>query len=194
MTELPAEQEQLVEKIGSGTHGTHGREGARARLDALLAGELTASLGQRGSELVQTRKQMAASLVAASKHQRALVVWTAVLSVATIAYAAAALLPLFWHTDHTWVLWGPRIDNVSGSREGGLVSIDALPSKNACLNLRDISGERWVEAEAGTPVGEICLKVGVSEQSFYRWKKRFGALGVSELRELRADGLRVTRG
>jgi putative transposase len=28
-------------------------------------------------------------------------------------------------------------------------------------------------------------RLGVSEQSFYRWKKRFGALGVSELRELR---------
>ncbi len=41
------------------------------------------------------------------------------------------------------------------------------------------------QAEAGTPIGEICRKLGVSEQSFYRWKKRFGALGVSELRELR---------
>ena len=41
------------------------------------------------------------------------------------------------------------------------------------------------QAEAGTPVGEICRKLGVSEQSFYRWKKRFGTLGVSELRELR---------
>jgi putative transposase len=41
------------------------------------------------------------------------------------------------------------------------------------------------QAEAGTPVGEICRKLGVSEQSFYRWKKRFGALGVRELRELR---------
>jgi putative transposase len=28
-------------------------------------------------------------------------------------------------------------------------------------------------------------RLGVSEQTFYRWKKRFGALGVSELRELR---------
>jgi len=41
------------------------------------------------------------------------------------------------------------------------------------------------QAEAGTPVGEICRKLGVSEQTFYRWKKRFGALGVSERRELR---------
>jgi len=41
------------------------------------------------------------------------------------------------------------------------------------------------QAEAGTPVGEVCRKLGVSEQTFYRWKKRFGALGLSELRELR---------
>jgi putative transposase len=41
------------------------------------------------------------------------------------------------------------------------------------------------QAEAGTPVGEICRKLGVSEQSFHCWKKRFGAPGVSELRELR---------
>jgi putative transposase len=41
------------------------------------------------------------------------------------------------------------------------------------------------QAEAGTPVGEICRKLGVSEQSFYRRKKRFDTLGVSERRELR---------
>ncbi len=41
------------------------------------------------------------------------------------------------------------------------------------------------QAEAGTAVGR---KLGVSEQSFYRWKKQFGTLGVSELRELRQLG------
>ena len=40
-------------------------------------------------------------------------------------------------------------------------------------------------AEAGTPVTEVCRDLGVSEPTFYRWKKRFGDLGVSELRELR---------
>ena len=40
-------------------------------------------------------------------------------------------------------------------------------------------------AEAGTPVVEIRRKLGVSEASFYRWKRRYGGLGVSELRELR---------
>lgn len=32
---------------------------------------------------------------------------------------------------------------------------------------------------------DICRKLGVSEATFYRWKKRFGSLGVSKLRELR---------
>jgi putative transposase len=41
------------------------------------------------------------------------------------------------------------------------------------------------QAEAGTPVTEVCRDLGVSEPTFYRWKKRFGDLGVSELRELR---------
>jgi len=41
------------------------------------------------------------------------------------------------------------------------------------------------QAEAGTPVPEICRELGVSEPTFYRWKKRYSGLGVSELRELR---------
>ena len=41
------------------------------------------------------------------------------------------------------------------------------------------------QAEAGPPVEEICRKLGIVETTFYRWKKRFGNLGVSELRELR---------
>ncbi len=41
------------------------------------------------------------------------------------------------------------------------------------------------EAEAGTPVLEVCRKLGVTEQTFYRWKKRFGGMGIPELRKLR---------
>lgn len=41
------------------------------------------------------------------------------------------------------------------------------------------------QAEAGTPVGEICRKLGITEATFYRWKHKFAGLGVSELRELR---------
>ncbi len=41
------------------------------------------------------------------------------------------------------------------------------------------------EAESGTPVTEVCRKMGVSEQSFYRWKKKYVGLGIGELRTLR---------
>ena len=41
------------------------------------------------------------------------------------------------------------------------------------------------EAESGTTVVEICRKHGISQQSFYLWKKKYAGLGLSELRELR---------
>jgi len=41
------------------------------------------------------------------------------------------------------------------------------------------------QAEAGTPVEEVCRKLGISQGTFFRWKKRFGSLGVPEVRELR---------
>jgi len=41
------------------------------------------------------------------------------------------------------------------------------------------------QAETGTRVLEVCRKMGISEQTFYRWKKKYGGLGVSELRRLR---------
>ena len=41
------------------------------------------------------------------------------------------------------------------------------------------------QADAGTPVAEICRKLQITETTFYRWKKKFGGLGVPELRELR---------
>ena len=41
------------------------------------------------------------------------------------------------------------------------------------------------QAESGTQVSEVCRKMGVSEQTFYRWKKRFFGLGVAEVRRLK---------
>ena len=40
-------------------------------------------------------------------------------------------------------------------------------------------------AETGTPVAEVIRRMGVSEQTFYRWKKVYGGLGVGELRRLK---------
>ena len=41
------------------------------------------------------------------------------------------------------------------------------------------------QAESGTPVGEVCRKMGVSENTFYRWKRKFAGMGVAELRRLK---------
>lgn len=41
------------------------------------------------------------------------------------------------------------------------------------------------QAEGGTPVRDVCRQLGVSEATFYVWKKKYGHLGVSELRRLR---------
>jgi putative transposase len=41
------------------------------------------------------------------------------------------------------------------------------------------------QAEAGTPVGDLCRQFGVSDATFYAWKKKYAHLGVSELRRLR---------
>ena len=41
------------------------------------------------------------------------------------------------------------------------------------------------QAEAGTPVLKVCRKMGVTEQTFYRWKKKFGGLMPSEVRKQR---------
>ena len=40
-------------------------------------------------------------------------------------------------------------------------------------------------ADGGTPVVEVCRQIGMSEATFYTWKKEYGELGVSELRKLR---------
>lgn len=41
------------------------------------------------------------------------------------------------------------------------------------------------QAESGERAAEICRKLGVSEQTFYTWKRKYSGMGLSELRELR---------
>ena len=41
------------------------------------------------------------------------------------------------------------------------------------------------QAETGTPVREVIRKMGIAEQTFYRWKKLYGGLGPSEVRRLK---------
>jgi len=41
------------------------------------------------------------------------------------------------------------------------------------------------QAEAGTKVTEVCRKMGISEATFYNWRKKYGGIGTSELRRLK---------
>ena len=41
------------------------------------------------------------------------------------------------------------------------------------------------QAELGVEVKDLCRKFGFTETTFYRWKKQYAGMGISELRELR---------
>ena len=41
------------------------------------------------------------------------------------------------------------------------------------------------QAETGTKVAEVCRKMGISDATFYNWKKKYGGLGMNELRRLK---------
>jgi putative transposase len=41
------------------------------------------------------------------------------------------------------------------------------------------------QVDAGTAVGDICRKLGISEPTFYRWKRKYAGMGVSEIRRLK---------
>jgi len=41
------------------------------------------------------------------------------------------------------------------------------------------------QAEAGTPAGDVCRQSGIAEATFFVWKRKFGQLGVTELRKMR---------
>jgi putative transposase len=52
------------------------------------------------------------------------------------------------------------------------------------------------ESEAGSPTGELCRRHGISEQTFYRWRSKYGGLEVNEarrLRELEAENTKLKR-
>ncbi|MBC7806619.1 MAG: transposase [Akkermansiaceae bacterium] len=41
------------------------------------------------------------------------------------------------------------------------------------------------QVEGGATVADVCRKVGVTEQTFYRWKKKYAGVGIAELRRLK---------
>jgi putative transposase len=62
-------------------------------------------------------------------------------------------------------------------REGDQMRKAAFTEEQVAYALR--------QAESGTPVSEVCRKLGISEQTFYRWKRKCAGMGVAELRRLR---------
>jgi putative transposase len=52
------------------------------------------------------------------------------------------------------------------------------------------------EADAGMAVKEVCRKHGISSPTYYKWKAKYGGLGVSELKrmkELEAENAKLKR-
>jgi putative transposase len=52
------------------------------------------------------------------------------------------------------------------------------------------------QAESGSPIGDVCRQAGVSEQTFYRWKKVYGGMlpgEARELKQLREENSRLKR-
>jgi len=42
------------------------------------------------------------------------------------------------------------------------------------------------QAEEGVPVGEVCRKVGISQATFYGWRKKYSGMTPPEMRRLKA--------
>jgi putative transposase len=49
------------------------------------------------------------------------------------------------------------------------------------------------QVEAGGKVAEICGKVGISQATYYLWKRQYSGVGISELRQLREENGRLKR-
>ena len=62
-------------------------------------------------------------------------------------------------------------------REGNQMRKTACTGEQVACALR--------QAESGIPVTEVCRKVGISEQTLYRWKRKYAGMGVAEPRRLR---------
>jgi putative transposase len=72
------------------------------------------------------------------------------------------------------------------------VSLSAKPTLEKALGFcyeEEVSVEQIVsvlkQAEVGVPIAELIRKVGISEQTFYRWKSKYVGLEVDQVRQLK---------
>jgi putative transposase len=70
-----------------------------------------------------------------------------------------------------------ELDMVLWRHEGGAMPRKGHSEEQVVYALRQVEG--------GKKVSEVCREMGVSPQAFYRWKRRYGGLGLNEVRELR---------
>jgi len=52
------------------------------------------------------------------------------------------------------------------------------------------------QAEAGTPVPELCRELGMSSASFYKWRSKYGGMDasmMSRMKELEAENARLKK-
>lgn len=52
------------------------------------------------------------------------------------------------------------------------------------------------QQEGGTPTAEVCRQHGISQNTFYKWKSKFGGMNVSDaqrLRQLEAENAKLKR-
>src|SRR3954452_12615265 len=68
-----------------------------------------------------------------------------------------------------------------------MLEITLYPERRIGMRKSQFTEQQVVAAlrqeENGIPVGEVCRKLGISEQTFYRWKRKY--VGVTERRRLR---------
>ena len=73
---------------------------------------------------------------------------------------------------------GPVLVLVFSFREGNLAMRKSrFSDQQIALALQQV--------EHGASVAEICRKLGISEQTFYRWKKKFGEMAPSEIKKMK---------
>lgn len=63
----------------------------------------------------------------------------------------------------------------------GLLNIDLIPAKWSIF----VRQSRLVLAADGTTIEEVCRKAGISIQTYYRWRSKYGGLMSSEMKRLK---------
>ena len=83
------------------------------------------------------------------------------------------VLPGFWSSNNV----SNSVKSTTSKKEDFTVRQSRYTPEQIAFALR--------QAELGTPVKEVIRKMGISEQTFYRWKKKYGGLDSSDLRRLK---------